>query len=176
MDSQFLKELYFHELNRRAELDEVPTRLATVLTLIVAVFAFYVQNFSFDSSLLTWVFGGMLVAGASLFLLSITWIARASIGYQYAFLAYVEDYENFAVNLREYYANGGVAEGEAERLAAEDVSSSLRERLVAATTRNARNNNRRAEIFYTGKRLLLGLLCAAGLAGVPVLVQQWAAL
>ena len=165
----FLTELYFKESERRERLDEVPARLIPALALVAAVYTFYLRNFDPDATWLTWLLALSLAATGLLALLALLWIGRASVGYGYAFLPHPTEFESYAESLRQFYAARGLAE---EGLASE-ISESLRQRLIEATTVNSKNNNQRSELFYNAKRFLVGLAASTLVSGIPVLLQLW---
>lgn len=171
MDLEFLKDLYFDELARRDRLDETPTRLVAVLSLLSAVFLFYFRNFDFDSAGLTWFFALCVLAAVALFVAAVGLIVRASVGFSYLHLGLADAYEAYRTDLQSFYATSLSPSNAIDQAIEVEVAAAVRVRLVAATARNAQRNNQRSELFYQAKLSLVGLLVITALSGLPVLVQ-----
>lgn len=73
MDFDFLKELYFHELDRRDRLDQAPTLRVAVLALGAGLFTYYLDLYELQGDVLGGIFlfagFGAVISG----LLTIVW-------------------------------------------------------------------------------------------------------
>jgi len=164
LDFDFLKELYFHELDRRDRLDQAPTLRVAVLALGAGLFTYYLDLYALGDDILGGIFlfagCGAIVSG----LLTIIWIIRSYLGYTYSFLPYASQLEKYWRDLQRYRREYQLEE-DASRLLFQEA---LEERLVEAVTHNSFNNNSRSELLYGASRFLAAFVVFALLAGLPV--------
>jgi hypothetical protein len=165
MDVEFLKTLYFRELDRRAQLDAAPTPRVAILGIVGGVFTYYTDRLDLTSILFTGFFLAC-AAGAIVFsTLSIFWIIRSYVGYTWAYLPFPDQLVNHYEALVEYHEEYATETADPERL----FTNHLRQRLVEATTQNASNNNQRSELIYRASLFLSVAVVFALVAGVPLL-------
>jgi hypothetical protein len=170
MDLEFLKTLYFRELERRAQLDSAPTFRVAVLALIGTVMSYYLQRFTLANTLGSWLF--ILCAGGVIFFstLSIVWIVRIYVGFDWEYLPTAKELRNYERALFEYHAQYGIDGQTPSAL----FNSHLEKLLVSAATRNTSNNNTRSEWLYRASLFLSCAVVGTLLAGAPVLFQAFA--
>lgn len=171
MDIEFLKTLYFRELDRRAQLDGAPTPRVAILGVVGGVFTYYSERLELSHPFFTWFFLGC-AAGAIVFsALSIIWIIRSYVGYTWAYLPYVDQLASHYQTLVAYHEEYATETAEPDRL----FANHLRQRLVEATTQNTSNNNQRSELVYGASLFLSVAVVFALLAGLPLLSNALAA-
>jgi len=167
VETAFLKELYFRELDRRDVLDSAPTLRIGVLALLAALHSFYFSIFPLGNSGWTWIFLALTSAATVLSVLAILWIVRCFVGYTWKYLPP-------AARLLEYFGELTAYEQEyrlGERRASQLFDESLRHQLAKTTEHNESNNVKRSELLYGASRFLAAAVILTLLAAIPVLIE-----
>jgi hypothetical protein len=159
MDTSFIKELYFREIERKQEFDSAPGVPIAVLTVVGGVFTFYLKSFLWIDTVLSLLFGVLLLVAGVFAVLTVVWIIRSYIGAEYEYLPYADELFGHYNDLQGFFDDA--------KAASEDFTADLRVRMVEATTANQYNNNRRSELLFGTKRFLAGLVVATLLAAIP---------
>lgn len=164
MKLDLAKELYFRELDRRAQLDSAPTFNVVVLTLLTALFSYYAsayENRGLSSSL---IFLGCLSGATVCSVGAIVYILRSYVGFVWSYLPYPRTLLEHHQALKAYHAEHGLDSGTPDDV----FEDFLRERLVSAATENAANNNARSELQYAARRFIVVSVILAIVAGLPL--------
>jgi hypothetical protein len=168
MDIEFLKTLYFRELDRRVQLDSAPTPRVAILGIVGGVFTYHTDRLTLTDEWATLLFLSSAASAVIFSTLSVVWIIRSYVGYTWAYLPFADQLANHYETLVEYHEAYASETAEPERL----FENHLRQRLVEATTQNASNNNQRSELIYRASLFLSVAVVFALLAGVPLLSNR----
>jgi hypothetical protein len=166
MDYDFLREIYFRELEERHQQDGRITLQAGVLTIGGGVLASMFKAFPPEQSPLYVCFLLPATASAVLFLLALVWILRANIGHDYVRLPYPSTLRDYGRELEVYYA----ARDSVEEVARE-YRSYVQDRMIEATDYNIATNLKRSACYYTANSLIAWMVISFLVAGVPVLIN-----
>lgn len=167
VETAFLKELYFRELDRRDVLDSAPTLRIGVLALLGALHSFYFSVFPLGDSGWTWLFLAVTASATVCSVLAILWIVRCFVGYTWQYLPPAGRLLEFFDELIAYEKEYNLGHRRADAL----FNEALRTQLATTTEHNEHNNVKRSELLYGASRFLAAAVILTLLAAVPVLVE-----
>ena len=166
-DFDFLKDRYDHELQRREQLTAAITLPVGVLTILGGAMAAMARSFSYEDTLLTWIFGLFLgLAGIAFFLcminLGCTYHRQTTI-----YLPLLSDLQKVREELRAFYKDAQ------QRGAADDsFQHELEARIIDAADRNTRSNDQRSRYLFWSRLALFAVLVLTAMMGIPYVVDQ----
>jgi hypothetical protein len=166
--TKLFKEIYFRELDIKAQLDSRLTVYVAVLTAIGGIVAFLVRSAWPVSTKFHYV--SLAVSTISIILLTIAIICafRANLGYLYQRLPSSDDILKYSKSLIDYYqVNKGMAGN-----ASTDFNEYLLERLSSASTRNSENNLKRSAYYYRTSQFILWTIVSSGVSGIALVINE----
>ena len=159
-----LREHYFFELKRKADLESALGLPVAVLSGLVGVVAFYADRWSLGlpATLLDWTFTVLAVAGGFSLLVGFAYIARSLARYNYEVVGDAQEYLSYRDELKWYYASSG-SRGDWQA----EYEAALCQRYAQAIDLNSTLNIRKAAFIYRARLSLAGAGIALALAAVP---------
>lgn len=168
MTTEILKEIYFRELDIKAQLDSRLTVYVAVMTATGGLIAFLFKcswpamNYIQYASLILAVSSTLLLATA------IVCAFMSNLGYVYQRLPSSEDLLNYSKELEEYYLKNPQVAGAAP----EEYDQYIKARLAKASTRNAHNNLKRSAYYYRSTLFIMWSFVSSGLSGITLAANQ----
>ena len=159
-----IEELYFYELGNKDKLDaRLPPQVA-ILSILGGMIYFAIREFAPTTPWVTVVFLALITISAGLYLGAIVMIYRGTFGHRYERLPLPSAIHGYGADLKKYYKDRPVEQGNVEEEFAEFISRHM----IAATDRNTISNLTRSARYYTA--MLFMAICvilalfASGLA------------
>jgi hypothetical protein len=162
MKPEFAKDLYFHELNQKAELDARAMTIVGLMTIIGSIMVYFLRKaWPVDSmaQIIVAVFGGLSVVG---FAASVYYLFLANLGFRWQVLSPPSALLEHSNRLRLYFEEYPDAEGDPEK----DFEDYLTDHLSQAATRNGENNLQRSAYYYKTTSLLAWVVVLLAVAAV----------
>lgn len=170
MKLEFLKELYFHEWERRAHLLDETSLPTTVATAVLGGTAFLLLTFPYRPDVVTGLFGVLVVAAVWFEVATIRHLYYAIHGYRYDRIASTKELTEREADLLDWHKQWG-REGDALRDAEADFEEALCVRFAEATDINRENNKVKGDCLHDARKSMLWALVFLGLAFLPYLAQ-----
>ena len=168
MDVTLLKEIYFRELDIKAQLDSRLTVYVAVLTIVGGIIAFLVRSAWHGSTCFHYASIALSTISILILAIGILCAFRANIGYLDQRLPFADTILNYSKSLVEYYKiNKGV-----QGTASEDLDKFLVERFSSASARNSENNLKRSAFYYRTSQFILWSLVSSILSGIVLALRE----
>ena len=165
MKSDFVKELYYRELDAKRDLDARPTLHVAVLSVLGSLLAYSFIHFTGQNGLQESWFNLFLSTAAVSYGVAVANVILATQGHPYARLPLVESLQSHSANLAAFFRQTPGAEGSALT----DFEDFIRRRMIEATSKNEYANLSRAARHYSAMRAMSLCLVFALMAVLPVL-------
>lgn len=167
MKLDFLKELYFHEWERKQQIANAAELPVFILTALVSGAVYLVRSFKYGYDAETYAFVPLIVVGLSFQGIAIFKLLRSRRGHWYQRLADTVALRSHSRALTAYYEEVGEPDG-AEGQFEEDLA----DRLAEATDANREVNRRTAESLEQALDAIVRALIFTALAFVPQFAQS----
>jgi hypothetical protein len=161
MEFDFVKELYFRELDGRHDQNGRASLYLAVLTVLGALLVFCLRQHPTGgfSSLYF-----LLILAFLLYALAIIFVLLANLEFGYLQLPYASELDAYHRELQDYYRQNPEVRGEP----GQDLKDILYLKMVEAATHNSQTNLTRAARYYAANYFLAGAIVFGLLATVPV--------
>lgn len=168
MQQEFLKQLYFRELDGRFQHDARTGSQVTQLSLVGGALALLIRAaWPIDSSL--GLIAELLSAiGVCFLVAAIVFVIRATLGYQYESLPSPSELYEHWRGLHAHYATNPEAQGTAE----DDFADFLQRHMAQAATRNWTNNLSRSGRQHRASQFLAWAIALVVLGGVALAIDK----
>ncbi|GEM_PF-5986560 len=167
MNTDLAKELYFKELDDKAQQDNRLGVHVAAVSVVGGALVVLVRWAWPPATTLAWAGLVLWVAAAVVYILAVVWALRV-VRFRYEKLAVPDQLLTYSRDLDAYYSTHPEDKGAAST----DFDDSLLEKLCHAATVNSNNNVIRSERFYTAAiMLLVVVILAAASTGVLGLDQ-----
>jgi len=166
MKPDFIKELYFRELEEKHQQDSRTTLQVFLLSLLGGVLVFCVRHFRTQHPVLLWLFVACFGVASVFYALALIQVLRANFGHVYERLPDASALYRYFQELKVFYTKHPGVAGSAEA----DFDTDLQQRMVSATSRNSYANLLRAARHYSAVRFMALVVVFGILAAVPVLI------
>ena len=163
MQLDLLKELYFHEWERKQQLATAASLPVVILTGLGSGSLFLVRTFRYGNDLATVLFVALAAASIAFQAMAIYRVIRSLRGYWYQRLPDTQGLRKHFKTLTEYHA----AVGSPSDSARQQFDEELGERLAEATDANRENNRRTAGSLEKATNAIVGAVIFAALSFVP---------
>jgi len=170
LNLDFLKELYFHEWERKQQLATAASLPVVILTALGSGSVFLLRSFSYRADPATLLFVAFIAASLTFQGLAVYRVIRGIRGYWYERLPDTVALRKHYKLLGEFHGTAGPPSGTAENT----FDDQLAERLAGATDANRENNRRTAEFLERATSAIVGAVIFAALSFVPHFAQSLA--
>jgi hypothetical protein len=170
---EFLKELYFHEWDRRAHLSEETNLPTTVATAVLGATFFLLLTFPYRLDVVTALFGALVIAAVCFEMATIYHLYHAIHGYVYERLASTHELVTAKEAILTWHRERGRGGEDCVRQAQADFDSDIFVRFVRATDINRKNNKEKGDFLHRAREAMIRALVFVGLAFVPYLLQTF---
>lgn len=176
--SDFLKELYFHELDRKKSLEAAFALPTGIVAGLFGMVGYYFTKFNFGLSGLwqEWLESAFLftaVVSVVLLLGAAYWLARAVIGSEYEHLPGAETMLQYWEELEKWHADNSPRHK--TNLAREDFDGFLVNALAGCCQKNWKSNLYRSGELYRAKRSVVWALFAIAILSILYYMNFWLA-
>lgn len=164
LDSDFLKNRYDFELQRKEQLTTALGLPVGVLGGLGSLLAIMVRSFVFEANVSSWLFGLAITAAVVSFFACMIQLARAYHRQRYKYLPLLKELHEKLDEWRDFYLEAGYAGAEQDFF-----NHDLRTHIIEAADRNTENNDARSSLLFWARVWLfwlLGFTTAAGIAYV----------
>jgi hypothetical protein len=172
-DSEFLKDRYDYELDRKDKLTAALALPVGVLGVLGSAGVAMVRTFSFADTTLTVLFVPVIGIGFVTFTACLILLCWAFVAQTYVYLPLLRDIDGWDEAERQWLdyvkgTGGTLPDGYEE----ETTSSALRKRIIAAADSNTLSNDRRSKRLHWSRVALLWTVAAAYAAAIVYVADQ----
>ena len=166
--TEFFKDLYNAELERRENISSALVIPIGVLTLLGSGLIYLMQNYKLFADVESSLIGIFLIIATSLFCFSIYLLIRSYFGYTYKFLPDSKSLQQYWNKLGEYYRE----QKRDEQTADIEFELYIENSYVEATTDNAWNNDSKSEFLHRANRAMIWCLGIIIVCSIPILLSK----
>lgn len=147
---EIYKDLYFHDFERRDEINNSTTIIFGALPIIFASGLALAKEIDAPFDIYERWTISLLIITLILLLTAFVYLTRAYIGYSYSYIPYAQDLRYYENNLKEYYIAKELSAQNVKEKTEEDITEYLSEKYSEYSKTNQENNERKLGMRYRG--------------------------
>lgn len=167
LKTEFLKERYDYELQRKDQLTDALNLPVGILSGLGGLLALMARAFTYADPVLTWLFVPSLILAGVAFFVCLVQLVRTYHRQTYIYLPLLRELEEWEEEVRDFVRYVEETGGREE-----DFQEQLRKRIIEAADRNTANNDERSRLLFWARIALFATLTFTAVAGFFFVVDQ----